>query len=219
MEVTGFMKQARSMTVKKMDDMAPPPQMSSICDSLFLSYNSVSMRIISTKNRNKNNLICFLWLIHSSNSFWINVWVTLIEVYQCQKSLPVWFHVYVWLKSSRAWDVYVKTAAVLSNCRTWMCLWILGWLCSFLLRNNIFSTVLSCTGFSFLVMTFLHLDKTISNDAEELCSIIQNNCVGLDICTSTYPGVAVTHLLGTQQILYLGIKIKEEKKNLWILYK
>lgn len=62
-------------------------------------------------------------------------------------------------------------------------------------------------------MTFLHLDKTISNDAEELCSIIQNNCVGLDICTSTYPGVAVTHLLGTQQILYLGIKIKEEKKT------
>lgn len=68
MEMTGFMKQARSMTVKKkMDNVAAPPQMSAICDSLFLSYNSVGMRIISTKNRNKNNRICFLWFIHSSN--------------------------------------------------------------------------------------------------------------------------------------------------------
>lgn len=64
-----------------------------------------------------------------------------------------------------------------------------------------------------VVITFLCLEKTISNDAEELCCIIQNNCVGLDICTSTYPGVAVTHLLGTQQKLYLGMKIKEEKKT------
>lgn len=186
MEMTSFMKQARSMTVK-IDGQrgTPTPNVSYLWQPFSVLQQC----------RHENN--------YANRSL------------SMSKILPVWFHVYVWIKSSRAWDVYVKTAAVLSNYRTWMCLWILGWLwlCSFLLRNNIFSTVLSCTGFSFLVMTFLHLEKTISNDAEELCCIIQNNCVGLDICTCTYPGVAITHLLGTQQILYLGIKIKEEKKT------